>query len=105
MVLTREAVKRVLALLEGISELVAKLLYGCGLQIAEAVRLRVKDIDYGYNKQLTVRNGKGNKNRVMAVHEQDLAAGFGAVYLPYCLLACALARRYPNAEMEWVGSP
>jgi len=112
-VLTREAVKRVLALLEGISELVAKLLYGCGLRITEAVRLRVQDVDYGY-KQVTVRNGKGNKDRVapfpatlepllknhlervMAVHEQDLAAGFGAVYLPY-----ALARKYPNAETEW----
>ncbi len=112
-VLTREEVKQVLALLEGTSELVVKLLYGCGLRITEAVRLRVQDIDYGY-KQVTVRNGKGNQDRVtpfptilkpllknhlervMAVHEQDLAAGFGAVYLPF-----ALARKYPNAEREW----
>ena len=112
-VLTREEVKRVLALLEGTSELVVKLLYGCGLRITEAVRLRVQDIDYGY-KQVTVRNGKGNKDRVapfpavlesllknhlervMAVHKQDLEEGLGAVYLPY-----ALARKYPNAEKEW----
>jgi len=94
-VLTRDEVKQVLAFLEGTSELVVKLLYGCGLRITEAVRLRIQDIDYGY-KQVTVRNGKGNKDRVMAVHEQDLAAGFGAVYLPW-----ALTRKYPNAETEW----
>jgi len=93
-VLTREEVKRVLTLLEGTPELVVKLLYGCGLRITEAVRLRVQDIDYGY-KQVTVRNGKGNKDRVtpfpailecllknhlervMAVHERDLEEGFG----------------------------
>ncbi len=112
-VLTREEVKQVLAFLEGTSELVVKVVYGCGLRITEAVRLRVQDIDYGY-KQVTVRNGKGNKDRVTpfpatlepllknhlervrAIHEQDLAAGFGAVYLPY-----ALARKYPNSEVEW----
>ncbi len=117
-VLTREEVKQVLVLLEGTAELVVKLLYGCGLRITEVVRLRVQDIDYGY-KQVTVRNGKGNQDRVtpfppilepllknhlvknhlervMAIHEQDLAEGFGAVYLPY-----ALARKYPNAEKEW----
>jgi len=112
-VLTREEVKQVLALLEGTSELVVKLLYGCGLRITEAVRLRVQDIDYGY-KQVVVRNGKGNKDRVTPfpgnmepliknhlervrlIHEQDLEKGFGAVYLPF-----ALARKYPKAEVEW----
>ena len=112
-VLTREEVKQILSLLEGTSELLAKLLYGCGLRITEAVRLRVKDIDYGY-KQITVRNGKGMKDRVTPfpasvesllcnhlervklIHTQDLAAGYGTVYLPY-----ALARKYPNAEKEW----
>jgi len=112
-VLTRDEVKQVLALLEGTSELVVKLLYGCGLRITEAVRLRVQDIDYGY-KQVTVRNGKGNKDRVtpfpgnmepliknhlervQLIHEQDLEKGYGAVYLPF-----ALARKYPQAETEW----
>ncbi|VAX04381.1 Tyrosine recombinase XerD [hydrothermal vent metagenome] len=112
-VLTRDEVKQVLALLEGSSELVVKLLYGCGLRITEAVRLRVQDIDYGY-KQVTVRNGKGNKDRVtpfpgnlepliknhlervQLIHEQDLQKGYGAVYLPF-----ALARKYPQAETEW----
>ncbi len=112
-VLTRDEVKQVLALLEGSSELVVKLLYGCALRITEAVRLRVQDIDYGY-KQVTVRNGKGNKDRVtpfpgslepliknhlervQLVHEQDLQKGYGTVYLPF-----ALARKYPQAETEW----
>lgn len=112
-VLTRDEVKQVLSLLEGTAELVTKLLYGCGLRITEAVRLRVQDIDYGY-KQVTVRNGKGNKDRVTPfpsnlepliknhlervrlIHEQDMEAGFGAVYLPF-----ALARKYPNASTEW----
>jgi integron integrase len=92
---------------------VIKLLYGSGLRISEAVRLRVQDVDFGY-KQITVRSGKGGKDRVTtfaatmvpllqnhldtvkAVHQQDLAAGFGAVYLPF-----ALAKKYPNAEWEW----
>jgi integron integrase len=112
-VLTREEVKRILAMLEGTPELIVKLLYGSGLRITEAVRLRVQDLDYGY-KQITVRNGKGEKDRVTPfpanltpllnnhlervklVHEQDLSKGFGAVYLPY-----ALERKYPNAEHEW----
>jgi integron integrase len=106
-------VKKVLALLEGTPELRVKLLYGCGLRITEAVRLRVKDIDFGY-QQVTVRDGKGMQDRVTplpgnvvallrnhlervkVIHEQDLAKGFGAVYLPY-----ALDRKYPNAEREW----
>jgi integron integrase len=112
-VLTREEVKQILSLLQGTSELIVKLLYGCGLRITEAVRLRIKDIDYGY-KQITVRNGKGMKDRVTPfpekiapfiqnhlervklIHTQDLAAGYGTIYLPY-----ALARKYPNAEKEW----
>ncbi|NOQ16478.1 MAG: integron integrase [Methyloprofundus sp.] len=112
-VLTREEVKLVLALMEGTPELIVKLLYGSGLRITEAVRLRVQDIDYGF-KQITVRNGKGladrvtpfpdnvaalisnHLERVKALHIQDLASGFGSVYLPH-----ALARKYPHAEKEW----
>ncbi len=112
-VLTREEVKQILSLLENTSGLLAKLLYGCGLRITEAVRLRVQDIDYGY-KQVTVRNGKGMKDRVTpfpesieplltnhlkrvkTIHNRDLANGYGTVYLPH-----ALARKYLNAEKEW----
>ena len=112
-VLTRDEVKQVLTLLEGTSELLVKLLYGSGLRITEAVRLRVQDVDFGF-KQITVRNGKGMKDRVTpfpdrlepllqnhlervkAIHNQDLSEGFGSVYLPY-----ALERKYKNANMEW----
>jgi integron integrase len=93
--------------------LVAKLLYGSGLRIMEAVRLRVKDIDFPM-KQLTVRAGKGDKDRfttfpatltpllqnhlarVKTLHQQDLAQGHGEVYLPR-----ALARKYPHTAREW----
>src|SRR3970040_2783212 len=59
-VMTREEVAAVLSLMDGTAQLVAKLLYGSGLRIMEAVRLRVKDIDFQM-KQLTVRSGTGDK--------------------------------------------
>lgn len=112
-VLTREEVAKVLSLLEGVPQLIVKMLYGSGLRIMEAVRLRIKDVDFQM-KQVTVRSGKGDKDRVTTLsgallpllenhlqkvkvlHEQDLAAGGGEVYLPY-----ALERKYPNAAREW----
>jgi integron integrase len=112
-VMTREEVAAILPLMSGTAQLVTKLLYGSGLRIMEAVRLRVQDIDYQM-KQLTVRAGKGDKDRfttfsatltpllqnhlagVKTVHQQDLAHGNGAVYLPH-----ALERKYPNAAREW----
>jgi integron integrase len=112
-VMTREEVATVLSLMDGTAQLVAKLLYGSGLRIMEAVRLRVKDIDYQM-KQLTVRSGKGDKDRittfpatltpllqnhlagVKTLHQQDLAQGDGEVYLPQ-----ALARKYPQAARAW----
>jgi integron integrase len=93
--------------------LMASLLYGSGLRLMECVRLRVQDIDF-VSRQIIVRHGKGGKDRVTvlpdslaerlnrhlarakALHEQDLRAGFGSVYLPF-----ALARKYPQAEREW----
>ena len=111
--MTREEVHRIINLMEGTPQLIVKLLYGSGLRIMEAVRLRVKDIDYQM-KQLTVRSGKGAKYRfttfpesiipllenhlakVKILHEQDLAQGHGEVYLPY-----ALGRKYRNAGIEW----
>ena len=104
---------KVLALLEGESQLVVKLLYGSGLRIMEAARLRVKDVDLAM-KQVTVRSGKGDKDRfttlpgsvipllenqvrkVRVLHQQNLAEGHGEVYLPY-----ALERKYPNAAREF----
>jgi integron integrase len=79
----------------------------------EALRLRVKDLDFGY-MEILVRDGKGEKDRrtilprplveplrqrldgVKVLHEQDLREGFGDVYLPY-----ALGRKYTNAAKEW----
>jgi integron integrase len=112
-VLTREEVAKVLPLIDGQAGLVVRLLYGSGLRITEAVRLRVLDVDFGY-RQITVRSGKGNKDRVTTfpmklaapleehlvkvkcLHEQDLGEGFGEVYLPN-----ALSRQRPNAAREW----
>jgi len=62
-VITRDEVAVVIYLLEGTPQLIAKLLYGSGLRIMEAVRLRVKDVDFQM-KQLTVRSGKGDKDRI-----------------------------------------
>lgn len=112
-VLTREEVRRLLCHLSGRHRLMAGLLYGAGLRLMECVRLRVKDIDFGY-LQITVRDGKGEKDRrtilpsslvdplrrqlaaAKTLHEEDLSRGYGSVYLPY-----ALERKYPNAAREW----
>lgn len=112
-VMTREETAGLLSLMTGVPQLVAKLLYGSGLRISEAIRLRVQHIDYKL-KTLTVRSGKGGKDRVTTfpasiipfldahlagvkiLHQNDLKNGCGEVYLPH-----ALARKYPNAAKEW----
>lgn len=113
LVLAPDEVRRVLAHLHDVPWLLASLMYGSGLRLREATRLRVKDLDFHY-LQITVREGKGRKDRVTMLpeslrgplrhrleqshqqHEQDLAAGYGAVLLPF-----ALARKYPAASHEW----
>jgi len=112
-VLTPEEAARIIAQLCGIYRLMAGLLYGSGLRVMECVRLRVKDLDFGY-RQINVRDGKGEKDRrtvlpdslveplrcqlerARLTHEEDLQRGFGRVYLPY-----ALGRKYTNAAAEW----
>jgi integron integrase len=114
-VLSRPEVKKILAHLSGVKLLVVKLLYGSGLRISEALRLRVQDIDLEYH-QLLVRNSKGLKDRftmmpaslegelkmhlekVKNLHRIDLAKGWGEVMLPK-----ALSKKYPNAgkELRW----
>jgi integron integrase len=112
-VLTQDEVAAVLRALSGLPWIMASLLYGSGLRVMECVRLRVKDIDFSYH-QITVREGKGMKDRVTMLprsvhadlrrhidtvkqlHEQDLQEGFGHVYLPY-----ALEKKYPHANREW----
>ena len=113
-VLTRAEVQALLSRLEGVPWLVASLLYGSGLRIMECLRLRVKDVDFS-RREILVRDGKGFKDRVTMLpaallqplrdhllrvrrlHEDDLAAGGGQVYLPY-----ALERKYPGAAAEWM---
>lgn len=98
--------------MRGTPKLVAFLLYGAGLRLMEALRLRVKDVDFGAN-QITVRGGKGDRDRVTMLpvaardplrqhllkverlHARDLTAGAGRTSLPH-----ALAKKYPNAAFE-----
>lgn len=112
-VLSKDEVRRVILAMSGTTQLVVKLLYGSGLRLLEALRLRVQDVDFGM-KQLTVRDGKGAKDRycplaeklipalrehlegVRLRHQEDLRLGYGAVYLPG-----ALERKYPKAAREW----
>ncbi|MCJ7433700.1 MAG: tyrosine-type recombinase/integrase [Anaerolineales bacterium] len=113
-VLTREEAINTLNQLNGAHKLMAQLLYGSGLRLMECVRLRIKDIDFEY-KTVTVRDGKGEKDRVTPMpdsiiphlqrqiervrllHDEDLSAGFGRVYLPN-----ALETKYPNAATELI---
>ena len=113
LVLTREEVGAVLGQLHGERRMIAQLLYGSGLRLLEALRLRVQDVDFGY-RRITVRDGKGNKDRVTMLpegiveplqahlvavkrlHQRDVRQGFGSVWLPY-----ALARKYPHAARAW----
>ena len=112
-VLHRDEVHKIFAHLHGTARLMAGLLYGSGLRLMECVRLRVKDVDFAYAR-VNVRDTKGGRDRVTMLpvnlaaslqrhlqkvkvqHEQDLADGFGEVWLPD-----ALARKYPNAARDW----
>lgn len=112
-VFTNKEAKAILARLNGVPYLVASLLCGAGLRLTEALRLRVKDLDFEA-AQITVRDGKGAKDRttlfpdslyeplknhltrVKFIHTKDLQHDFGEVWLPF-----ALSKKYPNAGKEW----
>ena len=112
-VLTPSEVRALLGHLSGTMSLVASLLYGTGARLLEALRLRVKDIEFE-RRELVIRDGKGAKDRVtvlpenlllplqahlarvQTLHLRDLAAGFGDVRLPD-----ALDLKYPAASREW----
>jgi integron integrase len=112
-VLTQTEVRRLLGGTSGTMGLIVALLYGTGMRLMEGLRLRVKDVEFT-RREIIVREGKGNKDRVTvlpenlilplqkhlekvkALHERDLEAGFGEVYLPD-----ALAIKYPNAARSW----
>ncbi|MBN4073551.1 phage integrase N-terminal SAM-like domain-containing protein [Mariprofundus ferrooxydans] len=63
-VLSVDEVRRLLDAMHGVSRLQAGLLYGSGMRLMECIRLRVQDVDFDY-RQITVRNGKGMKDRVV----------------------------------------
>jgi len=112
-VLSKKEVSKVFEHLSGTTKVVVSLLYGSGLRLSEALKLRIKDIDFDY-KQIIVRDGKGEKdrhtilpdsiisvlkqhlNKVYLQHKTDLKKGRGETILPY-----ALNRKYPNAGKEF----
>ena len=112
-VLTPGEVRELLPHVQGTAGLIVQLMYGTGLRLLEALRLRVKDVEFA-RREIIVREGKGNKDRVTvlpenlmaplqaqlqkarALHEKDLEAGLGRVWLPH-----ALAVKYPNADRAW----
>jgi integron integrase len=112
-VLTPTEVMAMLERMTGIHSLLARLLYGSGMRLMEAVRLRIKDIDFE-RLEIVVRDGKGAKDRVTMLprklaaplqehlvwrrhlFEDDMINGNVSVYLPD-----ALDRKYPNASTEW----
>lgn len=112
-VLTQHEVTRVLAQLQGTHHLLARLLYGTGLRITEALQLRVKDVDFG-QRAVFVRSGKGDMDRVVMLPNSlvadlrehlcagrqcwagDVEAGRPGVDMPH-----ALARKYPRAGHGW----
>ena len=111
-VLTKEEVKKVIENLTGTYQLIVYLMYGCGLRMSEVLNLRIKDIDFGFDK-VYIWDSKSLKDRTLPLpqklkqrlkaqveyveqlHTKDVADGYGSVYLPY-----ALERKYPNAKNE-----
>jgi integron integrase len=112
-VLSRDEIGRLLAAMQGRPALMARVMYGSGLRVTELLRLRVKDVDLE-RRQLTVRGGKGDKDRatplaesliealgghlavLRPLYERDRAENVAGVWLPP-----ALGRKYPNAGREW----
>lgn len=115
-VLSKREVTALLLLIEGRQRLIAELLYGSGLRLMECIRLRLKDVDLD-QCLLTVRGGKGDKDRVVPIAssclaslveavrfsrelwEKDRAADLPGVVMP----TAGLERKYPNAgkELAW----
>ena len=112
-VLSQQEAQRVVANLPGVFWMIGGLLYGSGLRLTEALRLRVKDLELD-RRRVLVRDGKGAKDRVTLLpaslvaplrshldtvkllHHQAMECGYGGVELPH-----ALARKYPRAHIDW----
>ncbi|MBU1668994.1 integron integrase [bacterium] len=111
-VLTKDEVQKILTNLTDIYQLIVYIMYGCGLRMSEALNIRVKDIDFGFDR-VYIWDSKSLKDRtvplpqkikeqlkvqvtkVEEIHKKDVADGYGTVYMPY-----ALERKYPNAKFE-----
>ncbi|MEX1113610.1 MAG: tyrosine-type recombinase/integrase [Akkermansiaceae bacterium] len=111
--MTREEVRSVFARLEDPWKLSAQVMYGSGLRLMEAMRLRVKDLDFGQGT-ITIHDGKGGKHRIVTLpkaledrlnrhlsslqekHLQDLVVGAGDAHMPE-----SLQRKWPNACRQW----
>ncbi len=111
-VLTKDEVAAVLANLNGVYELIVSMMYGCGLRMQEALNLRLKDIDFGFDK-VYIYNSKSLGDRtlplparlreqlnvqaekVSRLHQKDIVEGYGSVYLPH-----AMERKYPKAKYD-----
>lgn len=109
-VLSEKEAKKILGEMEGVWKILLGLIYGSGLRVSEALRIRIQDLDFDY-KQLMVRSGKGLQDRITVMadsiipdlknhilkvkklHDADLAKGYGQTVLPK-----ALAVKYPNAD-------
>ena len=114
-VLTKQEVMKVFENLDGIYQLIVMLMYGCGLRMNEALSLRIKDIDFGFDK-VYIWDSKSLKDRTIPlpiklkkrlqvqielvenIHQKDLKDGFGSVYMPY-----ALERKFPSSakDIKW----
>ena len=112
-VLTMDEVKEIIFHTQGIYKLMLELLYGCGLRMSELLRLRIKDIDFGFDN-VYIYDSKSQKDRIVPlplkikndltiqiknvqkIHDKDLAGGFGYVNLPN-----GLEKKYPNANKEF----
>lgn len=113
-VFSRNEVQELLSNLTGVHHLICSLLYGSGLRLSEALRLRIKDVDFQY-RQITIHDAKGSKDRLAILpdslinslkqqirkaeeqHKEDLLKGFGKTLLPF-----ALKEKYPNADTELI---
>lgn len=112
-VLSQGEVTAILKELKGVQALIARLLYGTGMRLTEALKLRVKDLDFEIGI-IMIRDAKGERHRSVplpkhlleplkiqlehakSLHDLDLREGLGAVHLPH-----ALERKYPNANKQW----
>ena len=111
-VLTKDEIQKVIDNLDGVYQLIVSMMYGCGLRMQEALNLRIKNIDFGFDK-VYIWDSKSLKDRTLPLpqklkdrlkvqvamveelHKKDIADGYGTVYMPY-----ALEKKYPNAKFE-----